>query len=147
MPVGATVLALGGASWSRLGSNGAWVDLLAGQGVAVRAAAAGQLWFDVPDGWSRVFADRLQASRSSRSRCASERVRWFRHLPEKGEFVATASGVEGSLIYARVGVLVREEITRNGQALVAVDLQPIAAGPVRKRKCPTPRVAFAVQPP
>ena len=122
MPVGATVLALGGASWSRLGSNGAWVDLLAGQGVAVARLQPANCGFDVQDGWSRVFADRF-AGQPFKSVAVRLNASDGAEFARKGEFVATASGVEGSLIYA-ASALVREEITRNGQALVAVDLQP-----------------------
>lgn len=137
----AVVLALGGGSWARLGSNGAWVPLLAAHGVAVAPLLPANCGFDVvvkplpsegqtlpvqavaaPVGWSEFFASRYagQPFKTVAIRCADGQGRIFER---KGEFVATASGVEGSLIYAASSFL-RDEIIRNGHATLLLDLLP-----------------------
>ncbi|WP_326532734.1 TIGR03862 family flavoprotein [Pseudorhodoferax sp.] len=126
----ATVLALGGASWPRLGSDAAWVPLLAARQVALTPLAPANCGFDlVPTpraqagaGWSAHFAGRFagQPFKSVALRCADGQGGWF---VRKGEFVATAGGIEGSLVYA-ASRLLREEIARNGQARLWLDLLP-----------------------
>jgi uncharacterized flavoprotein (TIGR03862 family) len=119
---GAVVLALGGGSWSRLGSNGAWVPLLAQQGVAVAPLQPSNCGFDVRGGWSAHFRERFagQPFKSvAISVTAPDGVMWRR----KGEFVATEWGVEGSLVYA-ASALLRDEIARSGSATFALDLLP-----------------------
>ena len=126
----ATVLALGGASWPRLGSDAAWVPLLAARQVAITPLAAANCGFDlVPTpraqpgaGWSAHFAERFagQPFKSVALRCADGDGGWF---ARKGEFVATATGIEGSLVYA-ASRLLREEIDRAGQARLWLDLLP-----------------------
>jgi uncharacterized flavoprotein (TIGR03862 family) len=118
----AALLALGGGSWSRLGSDGAWVPLLTAQGVAVAPLLPANCGFDVQGGWSEHFATRFagQAFKSVAIAFSnSEGVRFAR----KGEFVATASGVEGSLIYAASSLL-RDEILAQGSATFELDLLP-----------------------
>ena len=130
------VLALGGASWARLGSNGAWVPLLASRGVPLSPLLPANCGFDVgrmlpaqgasteaaPVGWSPHFASRFagQPLKTVAIRCADGQGGVFER---KGEFVATASGVEGSLIYAAAHLL-RDEIARQGQAELLLDLLP-----------------------
>ena len=126
----ATVLALGGASWPHLGSDAAWVPLLAARQVAITPLAAANCGFDlVPTpraqagaGWSAHFAERFagQPFKSVALRCADGDGGWF---ARKGEFVATATGIEGSLVYA-ASRLLREEIDRAGQARLWLDLLP-----------------------
>jgi len=138
----AVVLALGGGSWARLGSNGAWVPLLVARGVAVAPLLPANCGFDVavqrqlppdgqalpvqavpaPAGWSAYFASRHagQPFKTVAIRCADGHGRIFER---KGEFVATATGVEGSLIYA-ASALLREEIIRAGHATLYLDLLP-----------------------
>ena len=138
----AVVLALGGGSWARLGSNGAWVPLLASRGVAVAPLLPANCGFDValqrklvpegqalpvqavpaPVGWSGFFASRFagQPFKTVAIRCADGLGRSFER---KGEFVATTTGVEGSLIYAASSLL-REEIIRTGHATLYLDLLP-----------------------
>lgn len=138
----AVVLALGGGSWARLGSNGAWVPLLAARGVAVSPLLPANCGFDVasaavlpseggpapvqvvppPAGWSEFFASRYagQPFKTVAISCAGAPGRSF---ARKGEFVATATGVEGSLIYA-ASALLRDEIIRTGHATLHVDLLP-----------------------
>jgi uncharacterized flavoprotein (TIGR03862 family) len=113
----AVVLALGGASWPRLGSDGAWVPLLEQRGVAVAPLAPANCGFDVRHGWSEYFASRYAGQPFK-----SVAIR-FRQFARKGEFVATATGVEGSLVYA-ASALLREEIRASGSATFELDLLP-----------------------
>ena len=113
----AVVMALGGGSWARLGSDGAWVPLLAARGVAVAPLLPSNCGFDVQGGWSEHFASRF-AGQPFKSVAI--------HMPafhRKGEFVATATGVEGSLVYAASSLL-RDEIATHGQATFHLDLLP-----------------------
>jgi uncharacterized flavoprotein (TIGR03862 family) len=140
----AVVLALGGGSWARLGSNGAWVPLLAARGVAVAPLLPANCGFDVaarrpppgeqampvqavasPVGWSEFFASRY-AGQPFKTVAISFTDAQGRSFQRKGEFVATATGVEGSLIYAASGLL-RDEIIRNGHATLLLDLLPDVA--------------------
>ena len=127
----ATVLALGGASWPQLGSNGAWVELLQTRGLTdiapLRAANCG---FDIgatsahadAAGWSGVFAERF-AGQPVKPVALHFAGQGGRSFERKGEFVVTATGIEGSLIYA-ASALLREEIAEFGSATVHLDLLP-----------------------
>jgi len=117
----AVVLALGGGSWSRLGSDGAWAPWLGQLGVDVAPLVPANCGFDV--GWSPYFSERFagQPFKSVAIEFRDSRGRVFAH--RKGEFVATATGVEGSLIYAASGLL-RDEIAAHGSATLALDLLP-----------------------
>ena len=117
---GATVLALGGASWSRLGSDGAWVPWLQARGVPVAPLRPANCGFETP--WSEHL----------RSRCAGQPLKavaltWTeadgRQVTQRGEFVLSDYGVEGSLVYAASAAL-RTAIERDGQARLSVDLLP-----------------------
>ena len=120
----AVLLALGGASWARLGSDGAWVPLLAERGVAVAPLLPSNCGFDVAGGWSPYFAERF-AGQPLKS--VAIRIPGAPNSPplfdRKGEFVATASGVEGSLVYA-ASALLREALARHGEATLYLDLLP-----------------------
>jgi uncharacterized flavoprotein (TIGR03862 family) len=113
----ATVLALGGASWSRLGSDGAWVPWLRAHGVPVADLQPANSGFDVRDGWSEHIRTRFAGQPFK-----SVAIR-FGPFYRQGEFVATASGIEGSLVYA-VSALLREEIGARGSARLEIDLLP-----------------------
>ncbi len=116
----ATVLALGGGSWSRLGSDGAWQPLLQQRGVEVAPLRPSNCGFDV--GWSPHFQSR-HAGAPVKSVAinfvdgAGQRAR------QAGEFVITQTGVEGSLIYAASGPL-RDQIAAKGSAHFELDLLP-----------------------
>jgi uncharacterized flavoprotein (TIGR03862 family) len=116
----AVVLALGGSSWARLGSDGAWAALLSARGIDVAPLQPANCGFDV--GWSEHFRTRFagQPVKPVIASCigidGSEHVR-------QGEFVVTAGGVEGSLIYALSAVL-RDRIARDGAASLTLDLAP-----------------------
>lgn len=118
----AVVLALGGGSWPRLGSNGAWAPLLAARGVTVAPLLPANCGFDVHGGWSEHFRSRFAGHpfKSVAINFTSSRGVAFSC---KGEFVATATGVEGSLIYAASSLL-RDDIIRTGNAALHVDLLP-----------------------
>ena len=113
----AVVLALGGASWARLGSDGAWQPVLREAGVEVAPLVPSNCGFDVVGGWTPHFASRFAGQPFKSVAIALDGV------VRKGEFVATVSGVEGSLIYA-VSADLREQIASSGQALFHLDLLP-----------------------
>jgi hypothetical protein len=116
----AVVLALGGASWSRLGSDGAWAPWVAERGVAVAALAPANCGFDI--GWSAYFAERF-AGQPFKSVALSFVDAQGRRFARKGEFVATATGIEGSLVYA-ASALLRDEIAARASANLMLDLLP-----------------------
>lgn len=111
------LLALGGGSWARLGSDGRWVPLLAQRGVAVAALQPSNCGFDVA-GWSPLFAEKFAGApvKSCALSVAGQ-------APRLGEFVITASGIEGSLVYALSATL-REQINAAGEATAQLDLLP-----------------------
>jgi uncharacterized flavoprotein (TIGR03862 family) len=111
----AVVLALGGASWARLGSDGTWVPLLQQRGVRVAALRPANCGFDVD--WSGHFRDRF-AGEPVKPVVASVADR-----SQQGEFNITAAGVEGGLIYALSAPL-RDEIEARGSAVLHLDLAP-----------------------
>ena len=117
----AVVLALGGGSWARLGSDGAWVPLLAARGVNVAPLVPSNCGFDVK-GWTPHFAGKF-AGQPFKSVAISLTDSKGQTFSRKGEFVATATGVEGSLIYA-ASALLRDEIVRCGSATFGLDLRP-----------------------
>lgn len=113
----AVVLALGGASWAKLGSDGAWVPLLAEQGASVAPLKPSNCGFDVA--WSAYLSDKFAGS-PIKTVAASAR----QHEAKKaGEFVLTQGGVEGSLVYALSSQL-RGDIAENGTATLWLDLVP-----------------------
>jgi uncharacterized flavoprotein (TIGR03862 family) len=116
----ATVLALGGASWARLGSDGAWAPLLKERGVDVAPLVPMNCGFDAA--WSGHFSSRHAGAPLTTVALAVEDVDG-RRLYRKGQFVVTAGGIEGSLVYALSGAI-RDRILRDGQATVHIDLLP-----------------------
>lgn len=130
----ATVLALGGGSWARLGSDGTWVNLLRQQGILVHELQASNCGFEV--NWTDHFRSRFEGAALK-----SVALHWHegphddrvigptgRGLPadaklQRGEFVITAYGVEGSLIYAASAAL-RREMAAYGTARIQIDLLP-----------------------
>ena len=118
----AVVLALGGGSWARLGSSGAWVPWLRARGVAVAPLLPSNCGFDTQGGWSEHFSSRF-AGQPFKSVAIHFRNTQGVSFQRKGEFVATETGVEGSLVYAASSLL-RDEILAHGQATFALDLLP-----------------------
>ena len=111
----ATVLALGGASWPRLGSDGGWVDLLAAKGIAVSKLRPANSGFTVA--WSDVFRDRFEGQplKGVALTIGAHTVR--------GEAMITRSGIEGGAIYALSAEL-REAVLGLGQARLTIALRP-----------------------
>lgn len=118
----AVVLALGGGSWSRLGSTGAWVPWLQAKGVAVAPLLPSNCGFDVQNGWSAHFASRFAGQPFKSVALAYVNAQGHK-FARQGEFVATATGVEGSLIYAASSQL-RDDILASGRATFHLDLLP-----------------------
>lgn len=116
------VLALGGGSWARLGSDGAWANILAARGVGVAPLLPANCGFDVQGGWSEHLRSRF-AGEPLKSVAINYTTSTGLRFSRKGEFVATATGVEGSLIYAASSLL-RDDIIRTGTAVLHVDLLP-----------------------
>ena len=111
----ATVLALGGASWPRLGSDGRWVPVLAAEGVEVAPLLPANAGFDV--GWSEVLRDRF-AGQPLKPVTLTHGDRSVR-----GEVMLTRYGVEGGAIYALSADL-RAAIEAEGVTILTVDLRP-----------------------
>jgi len=116
----AVVLALGGASWARLGSTGAWVRLLLRQGIPVEPLQPSNCGFDV--GWSEFFGSRF-AGQPLKPVLSSFTDSTGAEFRQQGEMIVTAHGVEGSLIY-KMSALLREQIAASGTALIYLDLAP-----------------------
>ncbi|MBE2224126.1 MAG: TIGR03862 family flavoprotein [Anaerolineae bacterium] len=102
----AVVLALGGGSWAKLGSDGAWVPWLAARGIDIAPLKPANCGFDVA--WSDHFKERF-AGTPLKTVILSFNDSQGRTFERQGEFVITNTGVEGSLIYA-VSALVRDEL-------------------------------------
>lgn len=110
-----TILALGGGSWPSLGSNGAWVELLTQQGVAVTPLKPANCGFRV--GWSDTFRARFEGQ--PLKGIALE----FDGSAARGEALVTASGLEGGAVYA-ISASLRDAVLRNGEAVLHVALRP-----------------------
>jgi uncharacterized flavoprotein (TIGR03862 family) len=125
MQVQAVVLALGGGSWARLGSDGAWFAPLQARGVDLAPLLPANCGFDVAGGWSPFFAEKFagQPFKTVAITVPGEHADAAPVFQRKGEFVATATGVEGSLIYAASQVL-RDTLLRTGRANFHIDLLP-----------------------
>ena len=111
----ALVLALGGGSWARLGSDGAWVPLLAERGITVAPLMPTNCGFDV--GWSAHFSERF-AGQPVKPVIAS-----VAGSSQRGEFNITAGGIEGGLVYALSAPL-RDALASEGRAVLHLDLAP-----------------------
>jgi uncharacterized flavoprotein (TIGR03862 family) len=111
----ATVLALGGASWPRLGSDGSWVDLVAARGVGVTALRPANSGFMAS--WSPVFREKFagQPIKGAVFRIGGQET--------QGDAMIASYGIEGGAIYA-IGAALREAITTRGEAELEVDLTP-----------------------
>ncbi|MFG1463689.1 TIGR03862 family flavoprotein [Xanthobacter sp. DSM 24535] len=130
----ATLLALGGASWPRLGGNGDWAGLLAGRGTQIIPFAPANMGLEIA--WSAPFRDRFAGEPLKRIAlsCAGAG-------PVRGEAVVTMRGLEGGAVYALSGA-VRERIAAEGTAHLRLDLRPdfdqeliarrLATGPVKQ---------------
>ena len=124
----AVVLAVGGASWARLGSDGAWLPWLQGRGADIAALRPSNCGFDVAPtgpgraGWSEHLVSRF-AGQPVKPVALSFMAPDGQVRRQQGEFVLTATGVEGSLIYA-FSALLRDAVQAHGQATFHLDLLP-----------------------
>ncbi|MFK0161531.1 TIGR03862 family flavoprotein [Rhizobium sp. NPDC090279] len=109
------LLALGGASYARLGSDATWVDWLRDQGIDIAAFQPANCGFDVT--WSAPFSERF-AGEPLKAVTATSAAGTF-----PGEFVISKTGIEGSLVYAHAASL-RDRLTKRGEASLIVDLAP-----------------------
>ena len=111
----ACLLALGGASWPRMGSDGAWTTILGSVGVDIAPLKPANCGFDVC--WSESFRDRFAGAplKSVTATSAAGSI--------PGEFVISRHGIEGSLVYAHSAAL-RDALEREGQAALVLDLAP-----------------------
>jgi uncharacterized flavoprotein (TIGR03862 family) len=116
----AVVLALGGGSWPQLGSDGAWMPLLAARGVAIAPLRSSNCGFDVA--WSEHFRKRF-AGTPVKSVIASLAGRHGGAFRLEGDCVVTENGIEGGLIYTLSAPL-RDEIAASGVATLRLDLAP-----------------------
>jgi uncharacterized flavoprotein (TIGR03862 family) len=121
----ATVLALGGASWPRLGSDGGWVEAMAKAGIKVSPLLPANCGFMA--GWSDVFSGRFEGQPLKRIEIS------FAGRTVRGEAIITRSGLEGGAIYALSAPL-RAAIAAQGEAAIHIDLRPdIAAADLEQR--------------
>jgi uncharacterized flavoprotein (TIGR03862 family) len=111
----ATVLALGGASWPRLGSTGAWAETLGSKGVKISELRPANCGFTVA--WSDIFRDRFEGQPLKGIALS------FDTHTVRGEAIVTRPGIEGGAIYALSAIL-REAIDSSGQATLHVALRP-----------------------
>ena len=123
----AALLALGGGSWAKLGSDGAWQPWVSALGIDVSPLRPANCGFDVQGqaghtGWSQHLSAQF-AGAPLKSVVLSFTDSVGQSFSRRGEFVVTATGVEGSLVYA-ASALLRDEITRSGSATLHLDLKP-----------------------
>lgn len=111
----ATILALGGASWPKLGSKGDWAPLLTQAGIIVTPFSPANCGFYVK--WSTHFSEKFHGQP------VKSVILSFNDFKQQGEFVITKNGVEGSLIYSASAKL-RDELASTGQASLTLDLAP-----------------------
>jgi len=116
----ATVLALGGGSWPQLGSDGAWTPWLRAQRVEVAPLQPSNCGFDI--GWSAHFAGRHAGAPLKPVIAYWGDAGGAEHALQ-GECVVTATGIEGSLVYA-LSASLRDTITAHGSAMLHLDLAP-----------------------
>ena len=126
----AVVLALGGASWPRLGSDGAWAETLADAGADLAPFRPANVGFRVA--WSEVFKDRFAGSPLK-----TVAFTFDRHTV-RGEAVITARGIEGGVIYA-LSAWLRDAIEVEGSARLLIDLRPDLSGAALIERLSKPR--------
>jgi uncharacterized flavoprotein (TIGR03862 family) len=126
----ATILALGGASWPRLGSDGSWVEHLEGRGVAVAPLRPANMGFTLP--WSEVVRGRFEGEPLKRIALT------FEGVTVRGEAIVTADGIEGGAIYA-LSARLRDAIEREGKAVLHLDLRPDLSEEALAKRLSAPR--------
>lgn len=131
----AVVLALGGGSWPQLGSDGAWVPLLAAHGIDCAQLVPSNCGFDI--GWSAHLSNKY-AGAPLKPVIAHWRDRAGMEHALQGECVLTTTGIEGSLIYA-ISAELRDALARDGMVTLHLDLAPGRDGERLTRELSKPR--------
>jgi uncharacterized flavoprotein (TIGR03862 family) len=126
----ATMLALGGASWPRLGSDGGWAALLEAHGVVLAPMRPANCGFIVP--WSNYFSTHFAGQPLKPVALTHDGV------TRQGEAMITEKGLEGGVIYAMSSAL-REAIATKGSTVLHIDLRPGVACEALVRKLDVPR--------
>jgi uncharacterized flavoprotein (TIGR03862 family) len=129
-PVDAVVLALGGASWPRTGSDGAWTDILMRAGIPVSPLKPANCGFNVA--WSAPFRDRFEGQPLKRIALS------FAGAKTRGDLIVSRSGLEGGAIYALSSPL-RDELKGHGSAVVSIALRPDVTAAQMAKRTATPR--------
>jgi uncharacterized flavoprotein (TIGR03862 family) len=126
----ATVIALGGASWPKLGADGGWTDLFKSKGIEICSLRPANCGFHVA--WSDIFRDRFEGQplKSVALSVGGETIR--------GEATITRDGLEGGAVYA-LSALIRDAVHTRGQAVVHVALRPDLATPELISRVSKPR--------
>jgi uncharacterized flavoprotein (TIGR03862 family) len=125
----ATVLALGGASWPRLGSDGSWADILASRGVKISPLRPANSGFTVA--WSDIFRDRFEGQPLKGVALTSGQH------SVRGEAVITRTGIEGGAVYALSAEL--RDAVEKGRAILRVALRPDLDTKELIAKCSAPK--------
>ena len=126
----ATLLALGGASWPRLGSDGGWVSILRDKGVPVAPLRSANMGFDVA--WSDVFRGRFAGQPLKNVALR------FGGQSSRGDAMITQYGIEGGAVYALAAAL-RDAVAIDGTATLEMDLRPDLSGEQIARRLTRPR--------
>lgn len=126
----ATILALGGASWPRLGSDGSWVELLSQRGIAISPLRPANMGFTLA--WSDLMRSRFEGEPLKRIALT------FEGTTVRGEAVVTADGIEGGAVYA-LSARLRDAIERTGAAILRLDLRPDLAEEALAKRLSAPR--------
>jgi uncharacterized flavoprotein (TIGR03862 family) len=126
----ASVLALGGASWPKLGSDGAWVSALEDSGIAVTPLRPANCGFLVD--WSDIFRSRFEGQPLKRIALS------FGGRSARGEAAITGKGLQGGSLYALSDVL-REAVGRDGHTVLRIDLCPDRSATALEQKLSAPR--------
>jgi len=116
----AVILALGGGSWPRLGSDAAWVPILAERGISIAPLRPANCGFDV--GWSEHFRGKY-AGHPVKTVALSVNSLDGTRIRRQGEFVITETGLEGGVVYW-VSSYLRDEIAARGHGTLLLDLAP-----------------------
>jgi len=116
----ATILALGGASWPTTGSDGKWLEVLEKEDLLIEPLKPANCGFNVE--WSEHFRQKY-AGTPIKSVILHFYPKEGTSVNQKGEFVISHYGVEGSLIYT-FSSQIRDEISKFGQATIYLDLAP-----------------------
>ncbi len=126
----AVLLALGGASWPKLGSDGGWVDLLKARDINIRPLRPANCGFTAL--WSPIFRTKFAGTplKPVTLRCGDQEV--------QGEVMITESGIEGGAVYA-LSSAIRTEIESRGKCTISLDLRPDVTLPELQARLKKPR--------